>query len=137
MNRIVLFLAAAGAALLLAAPATTGTAARLTIHHQLRGCHSWSFNGGAYKASQSITLSKGSTLAIVNNDVMPHKFMRLSGPALTLSKTANMNDPGAMTTVRFTKAGVYKFVTKAGEDYMKGVKTVGEDNVLRLTVNVR
>ncbi len=43
----------------------------------------------------------------------------------------------ATTSVRFTRAGVYKFATKAGEDYMKGVKTVGEDNVLRLTVTVR
>ena len=31
----------------------------------------------------------------------------------------------------FTKAGVYRFTTKAGEDYTKGIKTVGEDNVLR------
>jgi len=27
-------------------------------------------------------------------------------------------------------------MTKAGEDYMAGVKTIGEDNVLRLTVVV-
>ncbi len=26
--------------------------------------------------------------------------------------------------------------TKAGEDYMKGMKTIGEDNVLRLVVTV-
>ena len=38
--------------------------------------------------------------------------------------------------VAFAKAGVYRFTTKAGEDYMKGVKTIGEDNVLRLTVQV-
>jgi hypothetical protein len=48
-----------------------------------------------------------------------------------------MNHAGATTSVRFTRAGVYKFATKAGDDYMKGVKTVGEDNVLRLTVTVR
>ena len=137
MNRIVLILAAAGTTLLLAAPADSGTTAKLTIRHQTRGCHSWAFNGGAYKPSQSIIVSKGSTLTIVNNDVMPHKLVRLSGPSLSLPKTANMNHAGATTSVRFTRAGVYKFATKAGEDYMKGVKTVGEDNVLRLTVTVR
>jgi hypothetical protein len=43
---------------------------------------------------------------------------------------------GARTKVTFTKAGTYRFTTKVGEDYMKGVKTVGEDNVLKLTVVV-
>jgi hypothetical protein len=137
MNRIVLILAAAGTALLLTAPAVGGTTTKLTIRHQTRGCHSWSFNGGAYKPTQAITLAKGSTLTVVNNDVMPLKFVRMSGPSVTLSKTANMNHAGATTSVRFTRAGVYKFTTKVGEDYMKGVKTVGEDNVLRLTVTVR
>ena len=137
MNRIVLILAAAGTALLLAAPAESGTTSKLTIRHQTRGCHSWAFNGGAYKPSQSITVTKGSTVTIVNNDVMPHKLVRVAGPSFSLPKTANMNHAGATTSLRFTKAGVYRFATKAGEDYMKGIKTVGEDNVLRLAVTVR
>jgi plastocyanin len=137
MNRSISFLAAAGIALLLAAPASTRTSTTLTIRHQTRGCHSWSVNGGAYKASQAVTLAKGATLTIVNNDVMPHKLVRTAGPALTLSSSANMNHTGAMTRVKFAKAGVYKFTTKAGDDYMKGIKTTGEDNVLRLTVTVR
>jgi hypothetical protein len=33
--------------------------------------------------------------------------------------------------------GVYTFGTVVGEDYFKGVKTVGEDNVLRLVVTVK
>jgi hypothetical protein len=43
---------------------------------------------------------------------------------------------GASAKVTFTKPGVYKFTTKVGEDYMSGVKTTGEDNVLKLTVTV-
>ena len=45
---------------------------------------------------------------------------------------------GTTVKVTFTHAGVYRFTTKAGEDYpaMAGMKTVGEDNVLRLTVTV-
>ena len=38
--------------------------------------------------------------------------------------------------VTFKRAGVYRFTTKPGEDYMKGIKTIGPDNVLRLTVTV-
>ena len=43
---------------------------------------------------------------------------------------------GASTKITLTRPGVYHFTTKAGEDYMAGVKTIGEDNVLKLTVVV-
>ena len=45
---------------------------------------------------------------------------------------------GASLKVTFTQPGVYHFTTKPGEDYpgMNGMKTIGEDNVLRLTVVV-
>ena len=42
-----------------------------------------------------------------------------------------------MIEVRFPKAGVYRFATKAGEDYSKGVRTLGPDNTLKLRVIVR
>jgi hypothetical protein len=48
-----------------------------------------------------------------------------------------MNHMGATTTVSFSHAGMYVFKTKPGEDYMSGFKTVGEDNVLRLTVHMK
>jgi hypothetical protein len=42
-------------------------------------------------------------------------------------------------TVKLTQKGLYRFTTKAGEDYAwaGSMKTVGEDNVLRLTVRVK
>jgi hypothetical protein len=43
---------------------------------------------------------------------------------------------GASSKVTFSKAGVYKLTTRPGEDYMAGVKTTGDDNVLTLTVTV-
>jgi hypothetical protein len=44
---------------------------------------------------------------------------------------------GMSTSVTLTRAGVYHFTTKAGEDYPGvTVKTIGEDNVLKLTVVV-
>jgi hypothetical protein len=39
--------------------------------------------------------------------------------------------------VTFAKSGVYRFRTKAGEDYLARIVTTGEDNVLTLTVTVR
>ena len=50
-----------------------------------------------------------------------------------------MNRMGAVARVQFTKAGVYQFKTKPGEDYSwaSHMETKGEDNVLRLTVTVR
>jgi hypothetical protein len=42
----------------------------------------------------------------------------------------------ARAHVGFPAKGTYVFTTKAGEDYMQGIKTIGEDNVLKLTVIV-
>ena len=138
MNRTITAFAALAAALVLAAPASSHASGPvLIIRHQMRGCHTWSLGvSGAAKVSQAVWLKRGDHLGIGNNDVMPHKLVKVSGPALTLPSSANMNHPGSTTHVKFSKAGVYTFTTKAGEDYMKGVKTIGEDNVLKLKVTV-
>src|SRR5436309_4217305 len=52
----------------------------LTIRHQVRGCHAWSFNNGAYKASLKIAVARGTTLTVIDNDMMPHKLLQLAGP---------------------------------------------------------
>jgi plastocyanin len=135
-------------ALAAVAPAASGQAS-LVIRHQTRGCHSWSLNGGAYTPKQTIVLSRGGSVSVTNNDVMPHKVVETSGPAVTISRlssgmgmgtvsssSAMLSRMGAAAKLTFTKAGVYHFTTKPGEDYMKGIKTVGADNVLRLTVRV-
>lgn len=128
---------------------TTGSAV-LMIRHQRARCHSWSLNGGPFKAAQSLTMKAGSSLTIVDNDVMPHRLSKLSGSAVTMrngtlmpmmngyvSHTPGlMNHMGARTTVTFGTPGVYRFRTKAGEDFMPGIETTGEDNTLRLTVTV-
>ena len=49
--------------------------ASVVIRHQTRGCHAWSVNGGAFKARQSLTLQRGGTLVVTDNDVMPHKLV--------------------------------------------------------------
>jgi plastocyanin len=111
--------------------------ASLLIRHQVQGCHTWSVNGSAFAASHSITLLRGSPLTLTNNDVMPHKLVLTSGPALTIAHPM-LNHMGASLKVTLTRPGTYHFTTKAGEDYpaMSGMKTTGEDNVLKLTVVV-
>ena len=138
IRRLAAALAAAAGALIVASASAHTTAATITIRHQTHGCHSWALSNGPSKAALSAQLVRGATLTVKNNDVMPHKLVRTSGPAVQIV-TARMGRVGATARVHFTKAGVYKFRTKAGEDYSwaSHMKTTGEDNVLRLTVTVR
>lgn len=124
----------------------------LVIRHQVQGCHSWSLNGGSYKPTQSVTIHRGGSLRVRNSDVMPHKLIETSGPtvkiirlsagmagAMRLNGTfppAMMASMNSVAQVTFGKPGVYKFTTQAGEDYVSGIKTVGNDNVLKVTVTV-
>ena len=113
------------------------SSATLTIRHQMRGCHTWAVVGGRFAPTQRLTLEEGSTLRVVNNDVMPHRFAQTRGAHLRIVH-ARMSRMGATATVRFNERGVYKFTTKPGEDYprFQNMKTVGDDYTLRLTVTV-
>ncbi len=154
IKRTLPLLAAGITAALVAGVSTAATApshASLVIRHQVRGCHSWAVNSGPFKVSQTITLRLGSWITVTNNDVMPHKLMKTSGPAVQMRNLKTpmngmglrrhfgpgmMAHMGATTKLTFSRAGVYRFTTKAGEDYMPGMKTIGEDNVLRLTIKI-
>jgi hypothetical protein len=109
----------------------------MQITHATKGCHTWSLNGGPSRAAQKIQVPVGSTLKVVDNDVMPHNLVQIGGPAVSISG-AEMAAMSAASTVTFSKPGVYKFTTKAGEDYPDANvgATVGEDNVLKLRVVV-
>jgi hypothetical protein len=130
--------AAAASAVLVGAALAAPKGATLTIRHQLKGCHTWAFTGGQWKASQTITLMRGAKLTVIDNDIMPHTLVQVSGPQAKLSTPA-MRHMSARGSVVFPEAGKYVFRTKAGEDYpsMSGMKAIGEDNVLRLVVTVR
>jgi plastocyanin len=128
--------------LLLGMLATTSSAApkqvSIVIHHQTHGCHSWAVGEhGTYKVALHVTVSPGSTVKFVNDDVMPQKIVKKSGAKVVFHGKANLSTPGATVKISFARAGVYTFGTVAGEDYMKGVKTIGEDNVLKLVVTVK
>lgn len=153
MKRMILALAVSVAAVFAVGVGSAAAATpTLTIEHQLKGCHIWSLNAGPVRVSQTVHLAKGGSLTVLNSDLMPHQLIKLSGGPVVM-KLASVGNPSvgmmkapyamgmmahmsAKLKVSFAKAGTYTFTTKAGEDYMSGVKTVGEDNVLKLKVIV-
>jgi plastocyanin len=107
------------------------------IRHQERGCHTWSVNGGRYRAHATMGVERGALVTFTNKDVMRHTLIQTAGPKVTIG-SAKMARIGAQAFITFTRPGEYRFTTKFGEDY-PGVdlETIGEDNVLTLTVIVR
>jgi len=126
------------AALALAASAQAGSSATVVIRHQTHGCHAWSVNGNAYKASQVLRIARGTTVTFSNNDVMRHTLRQTSGAKVAILH-AKMGHMSATARVVFKQPGVYRFKTNAGEDYPgipDSMGTIGKDNVLRLTIHV-
>jgi hypothetical protein len=154
MKRTVFAVTALGllaAALSLSAAAANPASAKLQVRHQVRGCHSWSLNGGTYQASQTVKLKPGGSVLITNGDMMPHFLIKLSGGAVA-EKLVNpgnesvgklkapyaagvMPHMSSTLKVTFPKAGIYTFRTKTGADYTK-LETTGKDNILMLKVIV-
>jgi hypothetical protein len=144
-------LAATLGATALAAPAVNNT---LVISHKVKGCHIWALNGAKPAVNQVVKLHAGQSFTVKNVDVMPHQLVKISGSPVAMKLlvagmagmgTGMMKAPypagmmphmSSVLRVTFPKAGVYTLKTKAGEDYMEGVKTVGEDNVLKVRVVV-
>jgi len=147
-----LTLSAVLAGLSFALSASAATPATLVIHHQMKGCHSWSLSGGPMKVVQSLHVAKGGSVSITNNDVMFHKLVKISGPAASYKITnygtaiknavklpwapGMMGRPGATLKVTFPAKGTYVFKTVFGEDWMPMPETMGDDNNLRLVVTV-
>jgi plastocyanin len=136
----IVLLALVAAAIAVAAPAGAKAPIQIQIQHATHGCHTWSVGNNASRASQTVRVHAGTTFTVTNNDVMPHTLVQLAGPKVALhsaTSTMRMSHMGATTQFALRTPGTYRFTTKAGEDY-PGVtlKTIGEDNVLRLTVVV-
>ena len=141
-------------ALSLGAFAAAPTSASLVIHHQMRGCHAWSLNGGPFIVHQSLRLARGGALTLTNNDLMVQELVKVSGPAVSqkLVKMGNMQmgakmhmgragpyamaHMGATLRVTFPSAGSYQFRLMDRGDYYPNIKTIGPDNKPTLTVTV-
>ena len=67
-------------------------------------------------AEPRVCVAAGTTLRFVNNDVMPHKLIQTGGPGAPRDASGYEQD-GLDDTIKLTQKGVYRFTTKAGEDY--------------------
>jgi plastocyanin len=137
-------------ALVASTPAAGAATQALVIHHQLRGCHAWSLNEGPDRVNQTVSIRAGGSITVTNDDLMPHKLVETSGRPVVYTRIT-MGAPmgakkifppamlariGATSKITFSKVGVYRFTTNAGDDLMSPVATIGPDNVLHLTVRV-
>jgi hypothetical protein len=141
-------------AMSLGAYAASPRSAALLIHHQQRGCHAWSLNGGPFIVQQSLRLARGGGLTVTNNDLMVQELVKTSGPAVSMKivkmgamgMSAKMQmgkagpyamaHMGATLKVTFPSAGVYHFRLVDRGDYFPNIKTIGPDNKPTLTVTV-
>jgi len=121
-----------------ATAAGAGTTAYVTIRHQDAGCHTWSLDGGPFRAALAVSLKAGATITFTNDDVMALRLVEVSGPRLVLPPPmgrSTFHSPGGGTVVvRFPRSGTYRLrAVDAGDDE---VATTGAENVLSFVVRV-
>lgn len=136
--RIALLVSAASVSAVFSVAATYGHGTSIiTIRHQMKGCHTWSYDGEPYRASLRVVLGQARFVRFVNNDMMPQRLVQLSGPRVAVNG-ASMNRIGAKAQVLFGEKGVYRFRTVAGKEFAWAPRdAAGPDHVLRLTVVVK
>ncbi len=124
---------AAGAFVVANTVAAGAVTKRVAIVHVQKGCHVWSV-GATRTAKLRLSLHKGASLAVVNQDLDMHKLVQVSGPRTNTGAFMMMNQ---RVSLRFTKAGIYRFHTRVAD--MRGMpetETIGPDNKLVLTIRV-
>jgi hypothetical protein len=155
MRTVVVLAASVLAGALAAATAAAPQTASLQIQHVVRGCHTWSLNGAPDRIHQVVSLTRGGTILITNDDLMIQDLVKTAGPAVAMKLVRQshmgtmptrmggkpspyaMAHMGAQLRVAFPTDGVYRFKLVDRGDYFKNIKTVGPDNMPTLTVTVR
>lgn len=147
-----LLLAILGGTLVAPAPASVDAASgSVVIRHQLRGCHTWSLDGGRYTSALSARVARGGSLTVMNLDPMVHKLIQQGGPRVGMRMIPHehmrmvglhkvtgrgvMSHMGAAVTISFPRPGVYRFRTEDLGEYFE-LAAKGEDNELTLVVRV-
>lgn len=155
MKRLLVPLSVVALGVAAAVPAlanSTATSGSIVIRHEQRGCHTWSLNGGRFKAALETRLARGGSLTVTNIDPMVHKLIQERGPRVGMRSIPHdhmrmlglhkitgrgvMNHMGARVELSFPRAGTYAFRTEDLGDYLE-LKTIGEHNHLKLVVRVR
>jgi RND superfamily putative drug exporter len=129
------------AVLLLTLGAPAGGAAasstiRLTIAHVVQHCHVWRRSAKELGASAKLTLERGTRLVIRADCPMDFDFVQTRGPKLALGRSRAF--AGESRVIVFRKRGLYRLrVTNVQTPEERGLVTLGETNMLTLTVVVR
>lgn len=128
-----------GVALALPTASSAAPPRTITITHVMRGCHAWDLGHGPMRATMSVNVKRGAVVKFVNNDVMPHRLVRVAGPQIHI-RGANMNRMAASAIARFARPGVYRFKTVFGAFFPWAASMsskIGKMNLLHLTVRVQ
>lgn len=133
-NALVLLVALAAAG---TAQAATKPPARVQIQivHALRGCHQWGNGVATFGAAYNATVRTGGRVDVRESEQMIFDVTQLAGPAID---TGDQLVPGETQSFRFAKPGTYRLQlvnTERSTDV--GLQSLGDDNVLTLTVRVR
>jgi len=111
-----------------------GQSPELTIVHIVQGCHNWT-NSTKLADRADLTMRRGGSLTVLNQDVDLHRVVQLSGPRIATGGRMMMNQS---VRLRFVKGGSYRFKTVTSEmPGMVNMKTVGPDYQLTLVVRVK
>jgi plastocyanin len=137
--KAIALVAALGMALAVPTASSAAPLRTITITHVMRGCHAWDLGYGQMRPTMSVEVKHGALVKFVNNDVMPHRLVRVAGPRIQI-RGANMNRMAASATARFATPGVYRFKTFFGA-FFPWAASMGSKiekmNVLHLTVRVQ
>jgi hypothetical protein len=132
VKRLLFVSAAVG--LVATAPAAASPTVRLAIVHYVRGCHVWQA-ATDLGPSATIKVARGTRLAIRVNCPMAFDFSQKAGPTLDLGNPRTF--AGTTRSIVFRKPGLYRLVaTNVQSSAEQGLQTLGDDNVLSLTVRV-
>ena len=135
-----LALALVGTATVVAVPGGVAVAAspslRTALVHTLRGCHVWSIGGKPRGPSATVTVARGTRMAIRITCPMDFELVQVRGPALALG--ASTFQRGTTRYAVFRRPGTYRLRARNLQSPEEvGLQTLGPDNTPVLTIVAR
>jgi hypothetical protein len=133
---LVLLASLAVAASSLGTAAAASPTVRLTIAHVLHGCHTWVKGTKTLPPATTLTVARGTRIAIKVVCPMDFDVVQLAGPKLALGPRRTY--AGRTRTILFARPGVYRLrATNVQSAAELGLATLGPDASPTLTVVVR
>ena len=107
----------------------------LEITHAVRGCHQWGRGQEKFGAAYKATIRTGGRVDVRESEQMIFDIAQTAGPAMSFG---DQIVPGQTRSWVFRRAGTYRVkLVNVEKSTDVGLQSLGEDNVLTLTVVVR